>query len=103
MSEENDKKTAQKIKKVYSRIIVVAGTLMGFVLCIYLFTLGLVIDGGYTIVLGFEIVTAVMFAFGLIYLKPVSLFLTRVLLSRNADTHLMLRNMTVADIEKIPQ
>jgi len=103
MTEENDTKTLHKIKKTYSRIVVVAGTLMGFVLCTYFFTLGILIDGGHTVMLWVEILTTVLFVLGLVYLKPLALSITRILLSANAEGRHMLKGMTVADIEKVPE
>lgn len=103
MSEEADTRTLQKIKKTYSRTVVVAGTVMGFVLCTYFFTLGLLIDGGYTALIWVEIVTTVLFVLGLIYLKPLALSVTRILMSRDPDSRRKLKGLTVADIEKVPQ
>ncbi|HKJ22802.1 MAG TPA: hypothetical protein VKA13_06910 [Gammaproteobacteria bacterium] len=103
MTEDNDTRTLQKIKKVYSRVVVIAGTVMGFVLCNYFFTLGILIDGGHTVMLWFEVLTTVLFVFGLIYLKPLSLFITRILSSRNAERRRMLQGMTVVEIEKVPE
>jgi Kef-type K+ transport system membrane component KefB len=103
MAEQNDTRTMRKIKKTYGRIVVVAGTVMGLVMCTYLFTLGILIDGGHTSIMWFEVVTAVLFVLGFIYLKPLVLFITRILLSRNADSRRALKGMTVADIEKVPQ
>lgn len=103
MTDENDTKTLQKIKKTYGRTVVVAGTLMGFVLCTYFFTLGLLVDGGHTVLLWLEIGSTVLFVFGLIYLKSLSLFITRILLSGNAERRRVLKGLTVAEIEKAPQ
>jgi len=103
MTEEYDIKTQQKIKKIYSRIVIIAGTIMGFAMCIYFFTYGTLIDYGYDLLLWFEFITTVLFVFGLIYLKRLALFITRILLSRNTDCRRMLKSMTIADIEKVPQ
>lgn len=103
MTEENDKKILQKIKGTYGRIVVIVGTLLGFVLCTYFFTLGILIDGGHTFLLWCEIITTVLFIIGLFYLKPMALFITRILLSGNADSRRVLKGMTVADVEKAPQ
>ena len=103
MTEENDTKTQQKIKKIYGRIVTVTGTLMGLAMCVYFFTYGMLIDQGDNAILWFEIITTVLFVFGLIYLKRLGLFITRILLSGNTDCRRMLKGMTVADIEKAPQ
>ena len=64
MTEEYDIKTQQKIKKIYSRIVIIAGTIMGFAMCIYFFTYGTLIDYGYDLLLWFEFITTVLFVFG---------------------------------------
>lgn len=103
MPEENDIKTQQKIKSFYSRTIVVSGTFMGIAMCIYFCTYGTLLDLRSDFLLWFEAVTTVLFIFGLIYLKRMSLFITKVLLSRNTECRRMLQSMTVADIEKVAQ
>ncbi len=103
MTQENDANTRQKIKKIYGRIVTVAGTVMGLAMCVYFFTYGMLIDQGDNAILWFEIITTVLFVFGLIYLKRLALFVTRILLSRNTDCRRLLKDMTVADIEKAPQ
>jgi len=103
MTDQNDTKTLQRIRKTYSRTVVIAGTLMGFTACTYCFTLGVLIDGGYTAMLWLGFVSAILLIIGLIYLKPLSLFITRILLSMNSDSRRVLKSLTVAEIEKAPQ
>lgn len=103
MTEENDTKTQQKVKKMYSRIVVVAGTFMGVVMSIYFFTYSTLLDQGNNFMLWFEIITSVLFIFGLIYLKRLGLFLTRILLSADPDCRRMLKGVTIADLEKVQQ
>jgi hypothetical protein len=103
MTEENDTKTRQKIHKLYGRIVIIAGTLMGLAMSIYFFTYGMLIDQGNNVLLWLEGITTILFVFGLIYLKRVSFFITRILLSWNADCRRLLKGMTVTDIEKVPQ
>jgi cobalamin biosynthesis protein CobD/CbiB len=103
MTEENDIMIQQKIKKMHSRIVTVAGTFMGVVLSIYFFTYSTLLDQGNNFLLWFEIITAVLFIFGLIYLKRLALFITRILLSTDSDCRRMLKGITVADLEKMPE
>lgn len=103
MMEESYIKAQQKIKKMYGRIVIVAGTFMGVAMGIYFFTYGTLIDKGDNALLWLEIITTVLFVFGLIYLKRLSLFITRILLSTNTDCRRLLKDMTVEDIEKVPQ
>ena len=103
MTEQSDAKTRQRIKKTYGRIVIIAGTFMGLAMSVYFFTYGALIDRGNSFLLWFEIITTVLFIIGLIYLKRLSLFLTRMLLIGNADCRRMLKSMTVMDIEKVAQ
>lgn len=103
MTEQNDTRIQQKIKKMYSRTVIVAGTFMGLAMCIYFFTYGALIDHGYSALLWFEFLTTILFVLGLIYLKRLSLSITRILLIGSPDCRHMLKNMTVADIEKVSQ
>ncbi len=103
MTEDNGNRIQRKIKKIYSRIVITAGTFMGLAMCVYFFTYGALIDRGDDGLLWFEFITTVFFVFGLIYLKRLSLFITRILLSGNSDCRRMLKDMTVADVEKVSQ
>ncbi len=100
MTNENDSQTLQKIKKIHERIVITAGIAMGIALSSYFFTFGMLIDRDATFMLWFQVVTSVLFIFGLIYIKPLALLLVRVFLASNADCRQMLKGMTVADLEK---
>ena len=101
MTKENDTDTLQKIKRTHGRIAVIAGVIMGLALSSYFFTFGMLIDQGATVALWFQIITMVLFIFGLIFLKRVAFFITRMLLALNADCRRMLKGMKPADLEKI--
>jgi len=101
MSNENDPQTLQRIKKINGRVAVVAGAVMGVALSAYFFTFGMLIDQGATALLWFQIITMVLFIFGLIFLKRLAFFITRVLLALNADCRRMLKGMKPADLENI--
>lgn len=103
MTAENDTRIQQKIKKIYGRTVIVAGTLMGFALCVFFFTIGVLLDHGHYAVLWFEFFTSILFIFGLFYIRRLSLFITRILLSGNSDCRHMLKNMAVNDVEKVAQ
>lgn len=100
MTDNSDQETFSKIKRAHGRITVIAGVTMGITLCIYFFTFSMLIDRGATLALWFELITSVLFLFGLIFLKRVALFITRVMLSLNADCRYMLKGLKVADLEK---
>ena len=76
MSNENDPQTLQRIKKIHGRVAVVAGAVMGVALSAYFFTFGMLIDQGATAILWFQLITMVLFIFGLIFLKRVAFFIT---------------------------
>lgn len=101
MTKQHDPKTIDKIKRLHSRISVIAGVGMGIILSIYFFTFGMLIDSGRSALLWAEIVTTVLFVFGLIYLKKLSFAVTRVLLSTNADCRAAFKGLKVAELEKI--
>ncbi len=103
MSNENDNKTLQKIKKTHERIAIISGIVMGLMLSAYFFTFGMLIDRDATAALWFQIITSVLFVFGLIFLKRVAFFLTKILLGMNSDCRRLLKNMSVADLDNIPQ
>ena len=100
MTSDNDQKIFLKIKNTHARITVIAGVTMGVIMSIYFFTFSMLIDRGNAPALWFELITSVLFLFGLIYLKRLALFITRILLSLNADCRYMLKGLKVADLEK---
>jgi Kef-type K+ transport system membrane component KefB len=100
MTNDKDLKTLEKIKKTHGRTAVTAGVIMGVALSSYFFTFGMLIDNGATAALWFQIITMVVFIFGLVYLKRVAFFITRILLAMNADCRRMLKGMKPADLEK---
>ena len=100
MTDESQQDTVQKIKKTHGRIAVIAGVIMGVALSSYFFTFGMLIDRGATAALWFQFITMVLFIFGLIFLKRLALFITRIVLAFNADCRRVLKGMTLADLEK---
>jgi hypothetical protein len=100
MTEQTQRDTVQKIRKIHGRIAVIAGVIMGVALSSYFFTFGMLIDRGATAALWFQLITMVLFIFGLIFLKRLALFLTRIVLGFNADCRSALKGMTLADLEK---
>lgn len=99
MTNDNDLDTLQKIKRTHGRTAIIAGVIMGLALSSYFFTFGMLIDQGATVALWFQIVTMVLFIFGLIFLKRLAFFITRILLVLNADCRRVLKGMKLADLE----
>jgi hypothetical protein len=101
MTNENDLNSLQKIKTIHGRVTIIAGVIMGVALSSYFFTFGMLIDAGKTAILWFQLITMILFIFGLIFLKRLALFLTRLLLAYNADCRRLIKGMKVTDLEKI--
>ena len=93
----------QKIRKTHERIAVTTGTIMAVIMCAYFFTFSDLIDQGATGLLWLEIVTSVLFLFGLIFLKRLAFFITRLVLGTNPECRDALKGLTAADFEKPPQ
>jgi multidrug transporter EmrE-like cation transporter len=100
---ENDIQTLQKIKKTHERVAVIAGVIMGVTMSVYFFTFSMLIDHGDAFALWFEIITAVLFLFGLIFLKRLAFFITRIVLGMNADCRRAFKGLKVVDLEKVQQ
>lgn len=96
----NENQTLEKIKKVHERIVITVGITMGIALSSYFFTFGMLIDRDATVMLWFQMITSVLFIFGLIYIKPLALLLAKLLLASNADCRQMLKGMNAKDLEK---
>lgn len=103
MTNPVDPEIVNKIKNTQERIAVIAGVAMGVILCIYFFTFSMLIDKGSAFALWSELITSLLLLFGLIFLKRVAWFITRLVLGRNADYRRALKGLTVADLGKQPQ
>ncbi len=101
MTESSDTKILQKIKKTHERIAITAGIVMGVALSSYFFTFGMLIDRDASGALWFQIITSVLFVFGLIFLKRLAFFLTKLVLGYNGEYRRALRGMTVADLDRL--
>jgi hypothetical protein len=101
MTETTDQVILQKIKKTHDRVAITAGVLMGVMLSSYFFTYGMLIDRDATGMIWFQIVTTVLFIFGLIFLKRLAFFITNLMLGFNSEYRRVLAGMKVKDLEKI--
>ena len=100
MTNEHELEILRKIKRTHGRVAIIAGVIMGLALSSYFFTFGMLIDQGATVAIWFQIITMVLFILGLIFLKRLAFFITRILLALNADCRRLLKGMKVADLEK---
>ena len=96
-----DDATLKKIKKIHERIAIAAGVIMGLMLSSYFFTFGMMIDRNATGVIWFQVITTVLFIFGLIYLKRLAFFLTKLVLGFKGEYRQALQGMKVKDLENI--
>jgi hypothetical protein len=101
MTEQNNTPILQKIKKTQERIAITAGVIMGIMLSSYFFTFGMLIDRDASGALWFQIITSVLFIFGLIFLKRLSFFLTKMILGFKSDYRSALAGMKVSDLDKV--
>ena len=101
MTNETDLNSLHKKKTIHGRVTIITGVIMGVALSSYFFTFGMLIDAGKTAILWFQLITMILFIFGLIFLKRLGLFLTRMILAFNADYRRLLKGMKLADLEKI--
>jgi cobalamin biosynthesis protein CobD/CbiB len=103
MKPASDNQALQKIKKTHERVAVISGTFMAVTMSIYFFTFSRLMDTGATALFWFEIITAVLFLFGLIFLKRLAFFITRMVLGGDADCRRALQGMKVVDLDKLPR
>ncbi len=101
MTNQNDTEILKKIKKTHERIAISAGIIMGVALSSYFFTFGMLIDRDATGALWFQIITSILFIFGLVYLKPLAFFITKLILGFNGECRRVLDGMKVKDLENI--
>ena len=92
----------EQIRRAYERIAVVAGIFMAAAMSLYFFTFSDLIDKGASLLLWVELVTTILFVFGLIFLKRLAFFITRLMLGRNSACREVMGGMTAADLEKAP-
>jgi hypothetical protein len=102
MRETADIRTLQKIKRTHERVAVSAGAFMAVAMSIYFFTFSGLMDMGASGLLWFEVVSSVLFLFGLIFLKRLAFFITRLVLGANAGCRRALKGLTVDDLSKVP-
>ena len=101
MTNDNDIEIKKKIKKIHERTAITVGIIMGVMLSSYFFTFGMLIDRNATGALWFQIITSVLFVFGLIFLKRLAFFITKLILGFNGDCRRVLTGMKVKDLENI--
>ncbi|PIP02414.1 MAG: hypothetical protein COW18_13530 [Zetaproteobacteria bacterium CG12_big_fil_rev_8_21_14_0_65_54_13] len=82
MTSSDPSATIASITKKQENIAVVIGVTFALTLCIYFFTYAMLVDKGYSGGLWLMGISSILMLLILIYLKPVSFFLTRLWLGR---------------------
>ena len=77
MSSPDREESIATIKKTQENIAVVIGTIFALTMCVYFFTYAMLVDKGLSGGLWTMGISSVLMLLILIYLKPVSFFLTR--------------------------
>ena len=98
MSEQETLDAIGRIKKTHENLVVTVGVLIGMTLLIYFFTFAMFVDKASTVLIWFEVITTILMALMLVYLKKVGFFLTRILLGRRPDCRAVLAVLKTADL-----
>ena len=98
MSEQETLSAIRRIKNTHENLVVITGVLIGMILLVYFFTFAMFVDKASTGLIWFEIITAILMALMLVYLKKVGFFLTKILLGRRADYRPLFAKLIAADL-----
>ncbi len=98
MSEQETLSAIRRIKKTHENLVVTVGVLIGMTLLVYFFTFAMFVDKASTALIWFEIITTILMALILVFLKKVGFFLTKLLLGRRSDCRAVLAALVAADL-----
>jgi len=98
MSEQETLNAVRRIKKTHENLVVTIGVLIGMTLLVYFFTFAMFVDKASTVLIWFEVITAILMALMLVFLKKVGFFLTKLLLGRHPDCRTVLAVLVAADL-----
>jgi len=98
MSEQETLNAVRRIKNTHENLVVTVGVLIGMTLLVYFFTFAMFVDKASTALIWFEIITTILMALILVFLKKVGFFLTKLLLGRDSDCRAVLAVLVVADL-----
>ena len=98
MSKQETLYAIRRIKKTHENLVVVIGVLIGMLLLIYFFTFAMFVDKASTGWVWFQIITTILMALMLVFLKKVGFFLTRQLLGRKPDCRSIFAVLRTADL-----
>jgi len=100
MSNQDDIKILTRIKKTHERIVLTSGITMGILLSSYFFTFAMLIDRNAVGMLWFELLSAIAFIFGLVYIKALGFFLTKLLLGFKEENRPWLDRLSIKALDK---
>lgn len=100
MNENAASETLGKIKRTHERVALIAGVIMAVAISSYFFTFSDLLNSGASGWVWFEIVSLVLFVFGLIFLKRLALFITRLILSGDDECRRVLKDLTLHDLDR---
>jgi len=98
MSEQETLNAIRRIKNTHENLIVTVGVLIGMTLLVYFFTFAMFVDKASTVLIWFEIITAILMALMLVFLKKVGFFLTKILLGRRSDCRVVFAAIVATDL-----
>ncbi len=85
MKDEARQRKIERVRKIQENIAVVIGVIIALTLSVYFFTYAMLVDKGLTDLLWAQGISAVIMVLILIYLKPISLAITRLWLRRRPE------------------
>jgi hypothetical protein len=91
------------IQNTQRRISMILGVTMGMLLILYFFTFAMLIDKGYSFLIEFEFVTAIIFVVMFFFLNKISFQITRLLFMRRSSHRQILSQLIASDMNKTPE
>ena len=92
----------RRIKKTHENFVVACGILIGTILGAYFFSFSQFIDKAPALAY-FQFFTAILLVFGLVYIRRVAFFLTRLKLGRRPECKTLIAAISVQDLGKDEQ
>jgi hypothetical protein len=86
------------IKKTHENLVVGVGVSIGMILLVYFFTFAMFVDRASAALVWFQVITTILMAFMLVFIKKTSFFLTRLLLGRRPDCRHVFAVLEAADL-----
>lgn len=91
------------IQNTQRKISLITGFTMGILLILYFFTFAMLIDKGYSFLLKFEVITAIVFVITFFLLNKLSFQLTRLVYMGHSGHRQLLSKLISSDVNKTPE